>query len=161
LKLFIETISASKELPLVNGKRIYTLTMMRKSWYLDGLQPQAEVQRYGFPIVPDFGGTAHAYCGGSLTAAIGDLQEWWRNPHGEGKVRGYIIKSRVWNASNLLLAQPYSPALFAAGPPLGSHLLLQVMRGSLTRKEAVKRFKDADTAKDLKSRKQQSRSGHL
>ena len=35
-KLFIEPESAHKDLPLVNGKRIYTLTMKPNEWSLDG-----------------------------------------------------------------------------------------------------------------------------
>ena len=154
-KLHIETVSANTELPLVKGKRIYTLKMQCKSWYVDGLQRQVEIKRFGFPIVADFGGTAHAYCGSSLPAAIGDLQEWWRKPHGDTKVRGYIIKSRVSNSANLLIAQPYSPHLFAAGPPLGPDCLLQSMRGLLSRKEAVQKFKAAEKEKETKNDEEQ------
>ena len=153
-KLHIETVSGSKELPLVNGKRIYTLHRLCKSWYLDGQSRQVEVKRFGFPIVPDFGGTAHAYCGSSLAAAIGDLQEWWRKPHGDAKVRGYIIKSRVRNTANLLLAQSYSPGLFSAGPPLGPHLLLETMRGNITRKEAMKKFQEVEGQKEAVDKEQ-------
>ena len=31
---------------------------------------------YGFPVVPDFGGTAHAYCCSTLNACLGDLLPW-------------------------------------------------------------------------------------
>ena len=57
-KLFIEPESAHKDLPLVNGKHIYTLTMTPKEWSLDG-QGNIKITRYGFSIVPDFGGAAH------------------------------------------------------------------------------------------------------
>ena len=36
---------------------------------------QAKVRRIGFPIVPEFGGTVHAYCGENLDASIADLPE--------------------------------------------------------------------------------------
>ena len=135
--LYIELASGNKELPLVKGKRIYTLRCHCKSWYLDGEGKQVEVRRFGFPIVPDFGGTAHAYCGTSLAACVGDLQEWWRKPTQETAVRGYIIKSRVRRAENLLLATPYSPHLFRLGAPPGPHYLLQTLQGKLTRKQVV------------------------
>ena len=82
--------------------------------------------------VPDFGGTAHAYCGDSLSACIGDLLEWWVRPQREAAIRGYIIKSRVRQADHLLLARPYSPHLFKQGAPLGPYYLREVLRGNLT-----------------------------
>ena len=72
-RLFIEMVeSTSKELPLVHGKRIYTLTVRPKEWSIDG-HGNVQVIRYGFPIVPDFGGTPHANCGSILGAEIGDV----------------------------------------------------------------------------------------
>ena len=86
-RLFIEMVeSTSKELPLVHGKRIYTLTVRPKEWSIDG-HGNVQVIRYGFPIVPDFGGTAHFYCGTSLTACIGDLLPWWRKPQRDDALR--------------------------------------------------------------------------
>ena len=69
----------------------------------------------GFPLVPDFSGTAHAYCGSTLEAAIGDLLPWDRRSTRDDALRGYIIKSRATTAEGLLIVQPYSPALFAQG----------------------------------------------
>ena len=82
--------------------------------------------------VPDFGGTAHAYCGDSLSACIGDLLEWWVRPQRESAIRGYIIKSRVRQADHLLIARPYSPHLFRQGAPLGPHFLREILRCNLT-----------------------------
>ena len=98
------------------------------------------VKRFGFPIVPDFGGTAHAYCGTSLEACIGDLLDWAQKPYKEAAVRGYIIKSRIRRAENLLLANPYSPWLFRLGAPPGPNYLLRAMRGE-SRKELMKLWK--------------------
>eukprot|EP00973_Karenia_brevis_P004453 610594-Karenia_brevis.AAC.1 len=72
LQLFIAVDSTSKELPLWNGKRIYTLTIQAKQWALD-INNNVRIRRYGFPIVSDFGGTAQAYCGTTMEAATGDL----------------------------------------------------------------------------------------
>ena len=91
LRLYIETASANPALECINGKRIYTLRQHCKIWYRDGEARQVEVRRYGFPIVPDFGATAHAYCGTNLDACIGDLLDWWSKPQRESAVRGYII----------------------------------------------------------------------
>ena len=62
--------------------------------------------------MPDFGGTAHAYCGDTLPAVIGDLMGWTHIPNLDNALRAYIIKSRIRNSGQLLLAQPYSPMLF-------------------------------------------------
>eukprot|EP00973_Karenia_brevis_P015153 2070999-Karenia_brevis.AAC.1 len=63
------------------------------------------VRRYGFPIVPYFGGTAHAYCGTTMEAAIGDLLPSFQRPRLDDMLKVYIIKSRVRDAEKLLLAQ--------------------------------------------------------
>ena len=96
-----------------------------------------EIRRFGFPVVPDFGGTANSYCGTSLDACIGDILEWWVKPQREAAVRGYIIKSRVRLAENLLIAKPYSPQLFRLGAPSGPRYLREVLRGNMTKKEAL------------------------
>ena len=83
--------------------------------------------RHSFPIVPDFGGTAHAYCGTTLDACLGDLLAWNAQPSHEASLRGYIIKSRVKRAEHLLLAQPYSPNLFRQGDMPGPTLLMKVL----------------------------------
>eukprot|EP00973_Karenia_brevis_P046192 6402701-Karenia_brevis.AAC.1 len=76
-----------------NGKRIYTLTIQAKQWALD-MDNNVRIRRYGFPIVPDFGGTAHACCGTTMEAAICDLLPWFQRPRLDDRLKGYIIKSR-------------------------------------------------------------------
>ena len=135
--------SANPSLELIDGRRIYTLRQHRKPWYKDGEARQVEVQRFGFPIVPDFGGTARSYCGSSLDACIGDLLDWWQKPQRDGAVRGYIIKSRIRETQNLLLAKPYSPHLFRLRPPAGPNYLLKVLQGTMSKKAALAEW-DAD-----------------
>ena len=77
--LFIELPATSTELPLVDGKRSYTLRMQARPWSVDRAG-NVKVLRHGFPVVPDFGGTAHAYCGGNLDACLGDLLPWDHKP---------------------------------------------------------------------------------
>ena len=86
--LYIETRSQDEALDLIDGKRIYRLRCHCKTWHLDA-NKQVEVRRFGFPIVPDFGGTAHAYCGSSLDACIGDLLDWWQKPYKEAAAVSY------------------------------------------------------------------------
>ena len=72
--LYIEVEGGSKELQLLDGKRVYKLRPQYRMWTVDEAG-KLKVQRAGFPIVPDFGGTAHAYCGTSLDVSLGDLLE--------------------------------------------------------------------------------------
>ena len=68
-------------------------------------------------------------------------------------LRAYIIKSRVRDASKLIVAQPYSPHLFAQGEQPGPHMLLEVLlkrMSSADAKAAWKRIeKQKKTMKDL------------
>ena len=156
--LYIEMMNPHKDLELIDGRRIYILRQVWKPWYKDGDARQVQISRCGFPLAPDFGGTAHAYCGFSLDAAIGDLLDWWDKPTRDSSVRGYIINSRVRSAENLMIARPYSPELFRLGPPPGPHYLLQVLRGALTRKEAVKQWDAEDKRREeSSSQKQESK----
>ena len=101
-----------------------------------------KVRRYGFPAVPDSGGTAHAYCGSALGACLGDLLPWSHKPRRDDALRAYIIKSRVRDASKLLLARPYSPHLFRQGVLPGPHLLMEVLQKKMTPKDAQKAWKE-------------------
>ena len=76
-KLLIEVETATKLMPVVDGKSIFELTVQAKPWSLDK-QGNVKMTRLGFPIVPDFGGTAHAYCGSTMPAALGDLLPWYK-----------------------------------------------------------------------------------
>ena len=110
----------------VNGRKFYTLLCQVKPCSLDRAGT-IKLKRFGFPIVPDFGGTAHAYCGSTLPAAIGDCLSWDERPRREDMLRSYIIKSRVRQAENILIVQPYSPHLFRQGMLPGPQLLLEAL----------------------------------
>ena len=103
-----------KALPKIGDKHIYILRVIPKEWSL-GKDGKIKIQRYGFTIVPNFGGTAHFYCGSSLNACIGDLLPWSSKAQRDAALRAYIIKSRVKDCSRLLLPQPYSPQLTSTG----------------------------------------------
>ena len=62
--------------------------------------------------------------------------KWTTTPTMDQALRAYIIKSRVRDGSNLLLAQPYSPMLLRQGVQPGPHLLLETLRQKLTPQEA-------------------------
>ena len=102
LKLYIEVATATSKLAKTNGKKIFTLKVQRKQWSLDK-EGNVKIARFGFPVVPDFGGTAHAYCGSTLDASLGDLLPWYHKPQMADMLKAYIIKSRIRSAENLLL----------------------------------------------------------
>ena len=56
VKLFIEVLKANAKLPLTNGRKMFVLRVCMKVWHLDK-DNKVPVQRFGFPLVPDFGGT--------------------------------------------------------------------------------------------------------
>ena len=103
-----------------------------------------KIIRYGFPIAPDFGGTAHAYCGSTMSATLGDLLQWNKKPTLEDMLRAYIIRSRVREADKIMLAQPYSPQLFQQGLLPGPQLLLDVLLKKINYAEVKKRWADID-----------------
>ena len=155
-KVFIEMLNGSKDLPLVHGKRIYTLRCTPKQWSLDGAG-NVPITRYGFCIVPDFAGTAHYYCGSSLKAAIGDLLHWWRTPTKEDALRAYIIRSRVRQNDDLLITQPYCPHLFRQKVLPGPDLLLKVLTHRIEpedAREAWRRYEKEAEAKESKKQTQ-------
>ncbi len=57
LSLNIKLMTATKDLALTGGKPIYVLKLQVRPWSLDRAG-DVKVTRIGFPIVPDFGGTA-------------------------------------------------------------------------------------------------------
>ena len=100
-KLYIEVPTGTKLMPEIHGKRTYALTPQARPWSL-GDAGAMKLKRFGFPIVPDFGGTAHAYCGSTLPAAIGDCLPWVTKPQRDAMLRAYIIMSRVKEAETCL-----------------------------------------------------------
>ena len=135
VKLFIEVPSATKLMPTINGRKMYTLSVQVRPWSLDKAGA-IKIARYGFPIVPDFGGTAHAYCGSTLDAALGDFLHWSSKPSLPAMLKAYIIRSRVKEVSDIIIAQPYNPHLFQQGILPGPQLLLDVLLRKITTLEA-------------------------
>jgi hypothetical protein len=150
LQLFIEVPTGTKVIPLVDGKKIFILKVQRKQWVLDK-SGVLKIVRYGFPIVPDFGGTAHAYCGSTLDAVLGDLLPWYKTPCLEDMLRAYIIRSRMKEADKIILVQPYNPHLFRQGLLPGPQLLLDVLLKSLRGAEAKKAWREHEAQKKDKA----------
>ena len=140
LKLYIEVPTATSKLAKTKGEKIFTLRVQQKQWSLDK-EGNVKIARFGFPVVPDFGGTAHAYCGSTLEASLGDLLPWYQKPQMADMLKAYIIKSRIRLAENLLLVQPYSPHLFRQGSNPGPQLLLDLLSGKTSEAHTKKEWK--------------------
>ena len=99
-------LTATTDMHLIDGRRIYTLHVQACQWSFG--EGAVKNQRFGCSLAPDFGGTAHAYCGSAMDAALGDCLSWSQKPRLEDMLKAYVIKSRITEAENLLLKQAYS-----------------------------------------------------
>ena len=100
-------------------------------WMLDEAE-NIDIQRRGFPLVPNFSTTIHSATGRTLQTAIIDLADMYARASFDAAMRGYIALSRVRKAHDLLFAQPFNPALFRQGPQPFPTLLLSVLKGEVT-----------------------------
>ena len=83
-------------------------------WTLD-TEDSIEIMRRGFPIVPNFSTTIDGATGKTMDTALVDLGSVSVVPSFARAMRGYIALSRVRKVDDLLLVQPFSPALFQQG----------------------------------------------
>ena len=129
--LLIRVETATSAMPNLYGEKVYALKAKRRTWTRDRAG-NYKIRRTGFAVIPAFGGTAHAYCGDTLDAALEDLFSWKKKPTRDDMLRGYIIESRPRSVDTLLLVQPYSPELFRQGELPGPHILMSILRGSIS-----------------------------
>ena len=68
----------------------------------------------------------------------------------------YVATSRVKTKEGILIMQPFSPGLFAHGPPPGPHILMRLLRGDIEATEVDTEFerlrqraKESSAEKDL------------
>ena len=97
-------------------------------WYLDQAKT-IEIDRRGFPLVPDFSSTIHTATGRTLQSAQADLGAVEQKPTHAMTMKGYIALSRVTDAEGIVISRPFSPLLFQLGPQPFPTLLLEVLRG--------------------------------
>ena len=106
----------------------FPLTPITTWWELDA-QENICISRRGFPLVPNFSSTIHSATGRTLNSSIADVGDIFSYPSFFAAMKGYIAMSRVVAAHKILLAQPFSPLLFAQGPQPFPTLLLNVLQG--------------------------------
>ena len=102
-----------------------------KVWTIDE-DSKVKAKRTGFLGTPDFCRTAHNEQGASETAAIVDCLEVQHTSKLGDQLASYVGVSRIKTKSGLLVMQPFSPGLFAHGPPPGPHILMRLLRGELS-----------------------------
>ena len=116
---------------------VWPMYATNKTWIVSE-STNIRVQRRGFPIVPDFGATAHSVQGASFLSAIVDCLSVDHCPKFSDMLAAYIGLSRVKFKELLLIAQAFSPALFCQGQPPGPESLMKVLRREITADDAKK-----------------------
>ena len=109
----------------------FPLTAVSVTWKLGYGADAKFIQRWGFPVVPDFSSTVHIATGRTLNSALADLGAIREMPSFHHAMKGYVTLSRVQAAHRLLLVQPFNPMLFKLGPHPFPTLLLQILQGQL------------------------------
>ena len=116
---------------------VYPMKVTNKIWTVhEGTKISA--RRRGYQIVPDFGQTAHSMQGASLLSVIVDCLEIDHCSKATDMLAAYIGLSRVRTKEALLIAQPFSPALFCSGEPPGPEILLRVVDRKIKGDDAQK-----------------------
>ena len=118
-------------------KGVYPMKVTGKIWNIsEGTKMKAK--RRGFQVVPDFGQTAHSVQGASLAAVIVDCLAVDICPKETEMLAAYIGLSRVRRKEALLIAEPFSPALFCQGQPAGPEILMKVLHRKITADDSKK-----------------------
>ena len=118
-------------------KGVYPMKVTGKVWNISE-NTKMKAKRFGFQIVPDFGQTAHSVQGASLAAVIVDCLKVDLCTKTTEMLAAYIGLSRVRRKEALLIAEPFSPALFCHGQPPGPEILMKVLRRDITADDAKK-----------------------
>ena len=119
-------------------KGVYPLKVTGKIWNISE-NTKMKAKRWGWCFVPDFGQTAHSVQGASLKAVIVDCLKVDICSKETEMLAAYIGLSRVRRKEALLIAEPFSPALFGHGqPPPGPEILMKVLRREITADDSKK-----------------------
>eukprot|EP00973_Karenia_brevis_P060897 8469088-Karenia_brevis.AAC.1 len=105
---------------------VYPLQPTRKDWFICE-RTKVKAKRTGFQVVPDFSATAHMLQGATLLAAIVDCLEAGHTSRLSDMLAAYVGLSRAKLKETVLITQPFSPGLFAHGPPPGPHILMRLL----------------------------------
>ena len=78
--------------------------------------------------------------GRTENTVIVDCLEAGREPKLDDMMGGYVANSRTREMENLLIMQPFSPALFNQGPPPGPTILMSLLRGEISSDDVDEEF---------------------
>ena len=101
-----------------------------KVWYVNE-STKVKAKRTGFLAVPYFSGTSFMFQGATKDAIIADNLEVAHVSRQADALSAYVANSRVKTKEGILIMQPFSPGLFAHGPPPGPHILMRLLRGEI------------------------------
>ena len=104
-----------------------------------------EARRTGYCILPDFASTAHMIQGAALDAVFSDAQEASASVSMAMQIAAYIAFTRIKELVKICVLQPFSPWLFAPGPPRGPERLIRKLSGQITSDEALIEWINEDT----------------
>ena len=150
LCLFVEVIGGLKE--QVDGlpKDWFPLVPSTSVWSLDK-DENIEIERKGFPLVPDFSSTIHVATGRTLESEISDLGGFEDRPSHRSAMEAYIALSRATDAEGVLITRPFSPTLFRQkAQPFPTYLLELLTSGKdldLSKCERIQKEMDAGKKK--------------
>ena len=126
--------------------QVFAVAPRRVSWALDK-EKTMWVTRTGFHLVPDFASKVHGVTGRNLSAAVADVNPFYKKPNQKDALMGYISISWVEMADNFMLAQAFPPMLFRQGPQPGPRLLMEFLRGNVPQADLPQRWTDIEHAK--------------
>jgi len=115
---------------------VYPLQPTCKDWYVNELT-KVKAKRSGFQVVPAFSGTAFMFQGATERAIIADCLEAAHVSRQADALSAYVANSRVKTKEGVLIMQPFSPGLFAHGPPPGPHILMRLSAATSGRKKWI------------------------
>ena len=121
---------------------VYPMSPKTRTWKVNRYSG-IEARRTSYPLILDFGGTAHMIQGASLDAAFWVSQDVTARSSSQCQIAGYTVLSRVKTQTGMYILQPFSKTLFTRGPPLGPDLLIRKLSGRLTVEKVIEEWRTA------------------
>jgi hypothetical protein len=120
---------------------VYPMTAKSRTWKVNkytGIQ----ARRSGYFILPDFASTAHMIQGATLDAVFSDAQDVGATVTMGAQIAAYVGFTRIKELSKICVLQPFSPLLFARGPPRGPERLIRKLSGVISSDEALEEWSE-------------------
>jgi hypothetical protein len=118
---------------------VYPMTAKSRTWKVNKYTG-IEARRTGYSLLPDFASTAHMIQGATLDAVFSDAQEAGGNVSMAAQIAAYVGFTRIKELCKICVLQPFSPWLFARGPPSGPERLIRKLSGKISSDEALEEW---------------------